>query len=123
MRTIDILTVLSFALSPAYSKVETQGIRLPLPTRELEWKDANFISISDSHGPSLSLDLDETKLIERLATRTSTCEPGRSFDCAQLTQKATWPEPARYLLCPLSSNGGLLMIELFRRLWRFRFFR
>jgi len=49
MRVIDIITVLSLALSTS-AKLETEGIRLPLPTRELEWKDVNFISISDSHG-------------------------------------------------------------------------
>jgi hypothetical protein len=52
MRVIDIITVLSLALSTS-AKLETEGIKLPLPTRELEWKDVNFISISDSHGTSL----------------------------------------------------------------------
>jgi hypothetical protein len=49
MRVVDIITVLSLALSTS-AKLETEGIRLPLPTRELEWKDVNIISISDSHG-------------------------------------------------------------------------
>ena len=49
MRLIDIITVLSLALS-ASCKLETEGIKLPLPTRDLEWKDVNFLSISDSHG-------------------------------------------------------------------------
>jgi hypothetical protein len=49
MRVIDIITVLSLALSTS-AELETEGIKLPLPTRELEWKDVNFISISDSHG-------------------------------------------------------------------------
>jgi hypothetical protein len=51
MRVIDIITVLSLSLS-TLAKLETEGIKLPLPTRELEWKDVNFISISDSHGTS-----------------------------------------------------------------------
>jgi len=55
MRRIDILSVISLTLSSAYAKLETEGIKLPLPTRELEWKDVNFLSISDSHGQCLAL--------------------------------------------------------------------
>ena len=70
MRFIDIITVLSLALSTS-AKLETEGIKLPLPTRELEWKDVNFISISDSHGTSHPPLI---KLMDRLATRSSTCK-------------------------------------------------
>jgi hypothetical protein len=51
IRTIDILAVLALAFQ-ATAQIETEGIKLPLPTRGLEWKDVNFISISDSHGKS-----------------------------------------------------------------------
>jgi hypothetical protein len=52
MRTIDIIAVLGLAITSSQSQITTQGIKLPIPTRGLEWKDVNFISISDSHGES-----------------------------------------------------------------------
>jgi hypothetical protein len=53
IRTIDTLLVLGLAATYATCQLESKGIKLPLPDRELEWKDVNFISISDSHGTSL----------------------------------------------------------------------
>lgn len=34
----------------ASAQFKTEGIKLPLPKRQLEWKDVNFLSISDTHG-------------------------------------------------------------------------
>lgn len=64
MRTIDILTVLGLAVSQATAQLSASGIKLPLPTRELEWKDVNFISISDSHGMPLELCSPLTRLAD-----------------------------------------------------------
>lgn len=51
MRAIDIAAVLGLAIPHVLAgDAETQGIQLPLPSRPLEWKEVNFISISDSHG-------------------------------------------------------------------------
>jgi len=50
MRSTDALLVLGLVTSYAAGQLDTSGIKLPQPTRELEWKDVNFISISDSHG-------------------------------------------------------------------------
>lgn len=50
MRSADILAVLILAISNVVGRLETQGAHLPIPKRELEWKDVNFISISDTHG-------------------------------------------------------------------------
>ena len=79
MRTIDILTVLGLTVSRATAQFSTSGIKLPLPTRELEWKDVNFISISDSHGMPLNLaHLSRFWLMIRLAARPSACKLLRS---------------------------------------------
>ena len=55
MRVIDILAVLSLALTRVSARPETRSVHLPSPTRELEWKDVNFISISDTHGELMFL--------------------------------------------------------------------
>jgi hypothetical protein len=54
MRSTDALLVLGLVTSYAAGQMDTSGIKLPQPTRELEWKDVNFISISDSHGMGIS---------------------------------------------------------------------
>lgn len=46
MRMLFLLSVLGVVLN----RVETHAFELPKPTRPLEWKDINVISISDSHG-------------------------------------------------------------------------
>ena len=35
-----------------YVEIRGQAADLPWPTRELEWKDVNFLSVSDTHGRS-----------------------------------------------------------------------
>jgi hypothetical protein len=74
MRTLDILTVLGLAISHTTAQISTEGIKLPLPTRELEWKDVNFISISDSHGEPLTYSLSLQILIARMALGASACK-------------------------------------------------
>ena len=50
MRIIDLIAVISLTVSRAATIPETLGLHLPIPTRELEWNDVNFLSISDTHG-------------------------------------------------------------------------
>lgn len=56
MRVIDVIAVISLTVATAATLPETQGVHLPTPTRELEWKEVNFLSISDTHGELPRLD-------------------------------------------------------------------
>lgn len=58
MRAVDILAVLSLAIGVVDALPQTQAVHLPIPTRELEWKDVNFLSISDTHGKLVSSQID-----------------------------------------------------------------
>ncbi|WVQ83059.1 hypothetical protein IAT38_005197 [Cryptococcus sp. DSM 104549] len=46
MKTRPLLSTLGLAITAA----SATAIELPLPTRQLEWKDVNFLSTSDTHG-------------------------------------------------------------------------
>lgn len=75
MRTVDLISVLALATVNVLGSSEIQGISLPSPTRELEWKDVNFLSISDTHGELLSpATQGYVADVFRLATRPSTCK-------------------------------------------------
>ena len=49
---------------------------IPVPKRELEWGQVNFLATSDTHGKPFSLLTSDWELqltLDRLASRTSTC--------------------------------------------------
>ena len=50
------LALLSAVATISSAQTTFNGIELPWPTRELEWKAINVLSISDSHGQLGSLD-------------------------------------------------------------------
>lgn len=59
-RKMTIWTAVTFgvaAISAAATVADQgqlfNGIALPLPTRELEWKDVNILSLSDTHGGTI----------------------------------------------------------------------
>ena len=70
-----MLISLLLAVVQGLQIVHSASVDLPLPTRQLEWKDVNFLSISDTHGTSSSPN--DLKCVlnprHRLVVGSSTC--------------------------------------------------